>query len=86
MPHGASTTGDTNIILIQESLQRNCNDAFCTMNAKSFISLNHFYKLQSHLGPYFKTGMTSSSLGLINGCLSDRYPELQAHTTSWTVD
>lgn len=55
MPHGASATGDTHIILTQESFHHNCNDAFWTLNGESFTSIVHFYELHNQIGPHFKT-------------------------------
>lgn len=87
MPHGASTTGDVNTILTQESLQQICNDAFWTINAESIIKLNHVYELQNRTGPDFKTGSTSFSLGLIDSFIhTKKHKLIGVNTTSWILD
>lgn len=59
MPHGPSTTGDANTILIQKCLQQICNDAFWTISAESIINLDHVYELRNKTGLDFKTESTS---------------------------
>lgn len=69
---------ETKITLTQEGPPQIYNDAFQTMNVESFISFNYSHELQNQTGSDLQTGLASSSQGLINSCIHDRYPEPQA--------
>lgn len=56
----------------------NLQCAVWLVNAVSVINLKHFYETQNKIGPDFKIGSTSFSLGLVNSYINGWYQETPA--------